>query len=135
MLKRKKRKKSDRYIENTDSKALLARADYLARKYCKRDGKCMMAGWMFPCGGMLNWAHIISRGNKLIRHDPDNAVCLCYDHHRYFHNRPREWESWVERTFPGRLDELRGMIKGHQVRGLDMIGHYETWIAYYEAKL
>lgn len=51
------------------------KADKLAAKYTKmRDKKCLM------CGNpkSLDWAHGITRANKLLRHDPDNMFTLCH---------------------------------------------------------
>lgn len=43
------------------------------------------------CGGSLQCAHIISRTNKRLRYDENNALCLCSGHHRYYTTHAAEW--------------------------------------------
>jgi hypothetical protein len=53
-------------------------------------------------------AHILSRAYRMLRFEPDNAVCLCREHHRrWSYPNTVEWEDWVEEHFPGRLKTLK----------------------------
>jgi 5-methylcytosine-specific restriction endonuclease McrA len=61
---------------------------------------------------LLQCAHIVSRRYQTVRVDPDNAVCLCVDCHRFMTERPRLWRQWVEGRWPGRLEVLWGRVQG-----------------------
>jgi hypothetical protein len=58
---------------------------------CERCGK-----FYGPKNAGLHCAHIYSRRIKKTRHDPDNAVALCYACHRFWaHSEPLEFALWV----------------------------------------
>jgi hypothetical protein len=52
---------------------------------------CERCGRQFggPSRG-LHCAHFFGRQNIAVRHDPDNALSLCYGCHKYFDERDRE---------------------------------------------
>ena len=50
------------------------------------------------CGNTetIQCAHIQGRRSRATRWHPDNALCLCYSHHRYFTERPAEFTEFVK---------------------------------------
>lgn len=69
-------------------------------------GRCDFWHTLFGCSPQLQWAHIKSRRFRIIRHDPQNSLCLCAAHHRWGHDHPDLFVKRVEELFPGRLDYL-----------------------------
>lgn len=68
-------------------------ADDLFSKYIRaRDGRCQKCG----TDQNLQCAHIFSRGYGQIRYDLQNAVALCRGCHRFFTDRPIEWEFFIK---------------------------------------
>jgi hypothetical protein len=58
-----------------------------------RDGGCRICGVPEP----LDWAHLIPQARSpMLRYDPDNAVALCREHHRYLDEHPRERDRLAE---------------------------------------
>jgi hypothetical protein len=79
------------------SEMIRARADYT----CERCGK-----WYGPKNAGLHCAHIYSRRIKKTRHDPDNAVALCFACHRFWaHSNPLEFAAWVHKKLGKRKYE------------------------------
>ena len=52
---------------------------------CGRDG----SQWVMQC------SHIFSRRHKGIRWHPDNAKCLCFVCHKWWHENPVESGVWI----------------------------------------
>lgn len=50
--------------------------------------------------GHLECCHVQGRRSRATRWHPQNAVCLCHAHHRYFTERPIEFIEWLERDTP-----------------------------------
>ena len=67
-------------------------ADELYRQIIRSKGFCERCGKREN----LQTAHIISRSYHQVRHDLDNSFCLCDGCHRYFTNRPIEFETFVK---------------------------------------
>jgi len=70
---------------------------------------CQRCGKVYPEKSQaLHAAHIFSRGIKRTRHDPVNALALCYGCHSYFHTRPLEFHDWArERLGKKKYDALK----------------------------
>ena len=67
--------------------------DALFSKYIKlrAGGYCQFDSKFFGVRSRgLHCAHCFSRGRRLVRHHPDNAVALCYYHHMYLDHHPLE---------------------------------------------
>lgn len=65
--------------------------------YCRRCGRT----------NNLQAAHIVSRRWKQTRWDVDNGICLCINCHNWGHANPKQFDNWIEDTFPGRLEGLK----------------------------
>ncbi len=77
------------------------RADKLFSLWVRRDGKCSIVIHPYcKCGGVLQCAHIITRGTTALRYDPMNAIPLCAAHHRWFHQHPFEFVAFIKKAFP-----------------------------------
>ena len=56
----------------------------------------------------LHAAHIFSRGIKRTRHDPANALALCYGCHSWGHRNPLDFHDWVRKEIgPRKYDALK----------------------------
>lgn len=112
-------------------RTLKARADVLAAAWCKKDGICLACHCGVEGGsdGRLEWAHLKSRGEACIRHEPSNAVPLCHAHHFRFTKHPDEWYEFIERVFPGRWAHLRDMVRNHKETNTKT--DYQFWIDWY----
>jgi hypothetical protein len=62
------------------------------------------------CSGNLEWAHIKSRRYLSLRWEPLNAFTLCSSAHFWFTNHPDLFTKWIEREYPGRLEEVNKMF-------------------------
>jgi len=51
------------------------------------------------CSNQLQAAHIVTRGRSATRTDTRNAFCLCFAHHRWFHDYPREFSKFITQTW------------------------------------
>lgn len=60
----------------------------------------------------LDCAHLVSRSYHRTRCDERKAVALCRGHHRYFTDRPVEWEQWCYDRFGLSFDLLRDFAIG-----------------------
>lgn len=109
-------------------KTLTAKLDNAARAYCKSHAgeKCQARGEAgLRCSQRLEWCHLKSRGIKIVRWNPDNALCMCNVHHRYFTQHPDRWYEFVEKKYPGRWDELNKIANSGQKPD------YGYWLEYY----
>ena len=62
----------------------------------KANFTCEFCGKEFPGPDQgLHCAHIVGRRNASTRWSLDNAVSLCYYHHRYFTENPLDFISWL----------------------------------------
>lgn len=74
------------------------KADKLFSLSIRSKGYCE-ASLIYPsvkCGGILQCAHITTRGVTALRFDPMNALCLCAGHHRFFTHHPLEWVDFLQ---------------------------------------
>lgn len=81
----------------TPTKKLIKEADKLFSELVRRKGMCE------KCGSVKNLqcAHVISRTNKHLRWNRDNALCLCLRCHLYWaHRSPLEFTEWFKLHFP-----------------------------------
>lgn len=76
-----------------------------SRGYCEAADK-------FPhrCGGVLQGAHIESRGNFRLRWELWNGLSLCEGAHRYFTSHPVRLWLLVERYYPNYASLIRNKI-------------------------
>jgi len=82
-------------------KGLKAKCDKLFSLKVRSIGICQLAGKdHVRCGGMLQCAHIDTRGKHAIRWNPKNALCICAGHHVYYTNNPKMWDMIIENLFP-----------------------------------
>jgi len=70
--------------------------------------KCEYCGKEFPGPDQgLHCAHIVGRRNASTRWSFDNAVSLCYYHHRYFTENPLDFSYWLfEYLGEGHMERL-----------------------------
>lgn len=62
-----------------------------------RDGRCQRCGSTYR----LECAHIFGRGKPATRHDPENAVALCYLCHGWLDGHPNEKETFFRAYMGG----------------------------------
>ena len=67
-------------------------------------------GFCEKCGARsikMDCSHVIPRGNKTLRWDILNALCLCHRCHRFWaHGNPLDFTDWFSNKFPHRYDYL-----------------------------
>lgn len=81
-------------------KGAKAKADKLFSQIIRSQGRCEAEGWDDrPCSQQLQPAHINTRHRSATRTDLRNAFCLCFAHHRYFHDFPRQFSGFIETTW------------------------------------
>lgn len=105
---RRKRMKSSK-------KTRLRRAELLVKDCAARDAvferdefKCVRCG---KSQG-IQWAHVVSRSIKALRHLPENALTMCGGCHLFWwHKHPLEAISWFQQTYPERYKLLMEMRK------------------------
>jgi hypothetical protein len=74
-------------------------------------GRCYLQGKdHVNCGGVLQTAHIIGRGNLFLRWDFRNALCICSGHHVYYTYHPEFWRSMMVKY----VKEYTGLLKDQQ---------------------
>lgn len=77
------------------------KADKLFSLQVRRMGVCELQGKdNVRCGGVLQCAHIETRGAHAIRWNMNNALCICAGHHVYYTNHPSLWDEIVAFFFP-----------------------------------
>lgn len=78
----------------------------------RQSGLCLRGAYdrMMRCGGPLQGAHILRKGAlySAIRHDLDNVVVLCRNHHIFWgHKDEHAFYEWIEQIYPGRIARLK----------------------------
>lgn len=77
------------------------------------------------CGGVLQWAHIMSRGNKRLRYEPLNHLIMCAGHHVYYTHHPYEWALFIEEQFNDRHE----FVKEHRHEYVQANAeYYQGWL-------
>jgi hypothetical protein len=106
-------------------------ADKLFSKYITKEKRCDKCGdiksYRYDC------AHIITRGALNLKYDPLNAMCLCRDCHREFHDRPKLFRIWISRKYPSRYKYL--LKKKYDYKYSIATEDYETLIKKLKEKL
>jgi hypothetical protein len=135
------RSKVEKPKEKVRSVAAIQReADRLAAAFCKSVGRCEAMGWVAPdgsanaCSERYEWAHVKSRGQLFLRHNPRNSFSLCNVCHRRFTEHPDHWYRFVEDTRPGTWDYLNAQIKERRDCKVKMPLRevYADWIGFYK---
>jgi hypothetical protein len=67
--------------------------------------------WCPRCGAnpgfeALECAHVYPRRFSEVRHDDQNALGMCGDCHRWWHDHPKEAIAWFVKLFPDRAEYL-----------------------------
>ena len=91
-------------------KYTMMEADRLFSELIRKPGKCYLCSSTFH----LQCAHIISRGYKAVRYNPENALCLCQKCHFFYTYKPIEWEDLIKQKLPGRWEKLRKLALDYQ---------------------
>ena len=104
-IKKERREASSKtWIKKLDA---LVGARVRARGFCEDVGR--------PHKGVLQWAHIISRSYHNTRWDEDNALCLCAGCHKYYTDRPLEWELFLIQNWSReKLEDLKKRALSHK---------------------
>jgi hypothetical protein len=81
-------------------KGAKAKADKLFSEIIRSQGYCEAADWDGrACSDQLQTAHICTRKRSATRTDLRNAFCLCFAHHRYFTDYPRQFSRFITNTW------------------------------------
>ena len=88
-------------------KGAKAKADKLFSEVVRSLGYCeaedwdeeVLGGTSLKCSAQLQTAHICSRRFSATRTDLRNAFCLCFSHHRYFTDYPRQFSRFITTTW------------------------------------
>jgi hypothetical protein len=57
----------------------------------------------------------------VIRHDEENVVLMCRQHHSYYGTRPNEWENLINSLYPGRMDSLHDkLLQSQNIGGIQL---------------
>jgi len=75
----------------------------------QRDKVCQFNGCQNT--NNLQCAHFRSRRKKATRWDEDNAIALCFGHHQYFHENPREFEEFMRKRLGDRFELLEARAR------------------------
>jgi hypothetical protein len=76
------------------------KADDIFSEVIRSFGSCEAEGYAGRrCTNQLQAAHIITRGRSATRTDTRNAFSLCFGHHRFFHDYPREFSRFISGTW------------------------------------
>lgn len=98
-----------------------AKADKLFSLAIRSQGYCEASGYGDRmCSNQLQPAHINSRRYNATRCDTRNAFCLCFSHHRYFHDFPREFskfitDTWAQQYYDYIYQRARSSAEGRKV--------------------
>ena len=133
-------KKPRKYSTRADGKRSSTwwrnKASALCREYlkatvseCQVCGEVAWRGALMPCGGPLEWCHLVGRGERLVMHDPLNYIRMCKHHHYFFTNHPYMWTNTVERLWPGRWERINAII----LEGWKP--DYEYWVDLYTRQI
>lgn len=88
-------------------KGAKGKADKLFSLIIRSLGYCEAEGWADrPCSAQLQPAHIVTRKRSATRTDTRNAFCLCFAHHRFFHDFPREFSRFISDTWAAETYDL-----------------------------
>jgi 5-methylcytosine-specific restriction endonuclease McrA len=79
--------------KEASSKTWIKRLDKLIGPLVRSRGVCEATER--PHKGVIQWAHIVSRSYHNTRWDLDNAFALCAGCHKFYTDRPLEWEQFV----------------------------------------
>ena len=113
MLRRTPLKRGKRPRRKSAHQELVDEADAWANAIAKQiyGDECMLSHIKSPrCGGGIQGAHILRKGGMYasIRYHRDNRLPICRNHHLYWaHIYEHDFYEWVEKTFPGRVAELK----------------------------
>lgn len=116
-------------VKKKNTKALVAKLDALAGAACRERGYCEAHSWKqstgftFKCSSRMEWAHIKSRGYRVIRHDPLNCVCLCNICHRFFTQNPNRFTEFINWLDPERWSYLEKKLLTKT--------DYDYWLVFY----
>jgi hypothetical protein len=81
-------------------KGAKAKATKLHSEIIRSLGYCEAEGYDGrKCSNQLQTAHIVTRGRSSTRTDTRNAFCLCFAHHRYFTDYPRQFSRFITTTW------------------------------------
>lgn len=106
-------KRSKRPARKSARQTLVLEADAWVRAIVvnRQLTPCLRQGMNPPvCGGGIQGAHILRKGGMYvsIRHNLDNVVGLCTNHHMYWaHIYEHDFYEWIEKLFPGRIAALK----------------------------
>lgn len=130
------KKKSDKRSA-LDLRKLEDRLDVLARKACHERGVCELAGDGIPCGTKpgrrrLEWAHVLGRDDKSLRHLPLDCLCACPVHHDHYDANPASLWYLIARRWPDRMDRLHELSRTLMGGGLATAARYGELAAFYE---
>lgn len=79
---------------------LKSEADKLFSEIVRSLGYCEAKNWGdISCSDEFHAAHIFTRKRTATRCDFKNAFCLCFNHHRRFHDRPKEFNKFIESSW------------------------------------
>ena len=63
--------------------------------------------WCGSTTNQMQWSHVVSRGNKALRWDIMNSLCLCSYCHRFkWHENPLDAMEWFKTKYPERYEYL-----------------------------
>lgn len=81
-------------------KGAKAKADTLFSTIIRSLGYCEAKGHSArACSNQLQTAHIVTRKRSATRTDTRNAFCLCFAHHRFYTDYPREFSHFISETW------------------------------------
>lgn len=76
------------------------KADKLFSEIIRSRGYCEAEGFDDRrCTPQLQTAHIVTRKRSATRTDTRNAFCLCFGHHRWFTDMPRQFSRFITHTW------------------------------------
>lgn len=68
------------------------------KEFCERCGRTNTS---------FDWSHVVGRKNLTLRWDIINALCLCFQCHKFFwHEEPLESGEWFRNKYPHRYNYL-----------------------------
>lgn len=79
--------------KEASSKTWIKRLDALVGSRVRSRGVCESR--RLEHKGVLQWAHICSRRYHATRWLEENALCLCAGCHKFYTDRPLEWEFFI----------------------------------------